>query len=172
MLGWSFGGLVAHEMAVRLQEEGQEVSSLVLMDSFPPAGAGPAGGEADEDVLRQALFASLGHRPDAADPDGPFALLVERGLAAMVRVFAHHGALQDGFELRTFEGDVLLFEATEGKAAGAPGADAWRPYGTGRIDVTPVQGEHGELTRPDRLAHIGPVLADRLAGGRRTPARG
>ncbi|UBI40840.1 amino acid adenylation domain-containing protein [Streptomyces mobaraensis] len=172
LLGWSFGGLVAHEMAVRLQEEGEEVSSLVLMDSFPPAAAVPAGGEADEDELRRALFASLGHRPDAADPDGPLALLGERALAAMVRVFAHHGALQDGFVPRTFEGDMLLFEATEGKAAGSPRADAWRPYVTGRIDVTPVQGAHGELTRPDRLAHIGPVLADRLAGDRRTPARG
>ncbi|MFF4214961.1 amino acid adenylation domain-containing protein [Streptomyces nondiastaticus] len=173
LLGWSFGGLVAHELAVRLQEEGEEVGSLVLMDSYPPAGGFPDGGEAaDEAELRQALFASLGHRPDAADPDGPLALLGERGLAAMLRAFAHHGALQIGFVPRVFQGDVLLFEATEGKAAGSPRPGAWQPYVTGRIDVTPVKGEHGELTCPDRLAQIGPVLADRLAGQRRTPARG
>ncbi|MCF3103761.1 amino acid adenylation domain-containing protein [Streptomyces roseoverticillatus] len=172
LLGWSFGGLVAHETAVRLQEEGEEVGSLVLMDSYPPAGVPDGGEAADEAELRQALFASLGHRPDAADPDGPLALLGERGLAAMLRVFAHHGALQSGFVPRAFQGDVLLFEATEGKAAGSPRPGAWRPYVTGRIDVTPVKGEHGELTRPDRLAQIGPVLADRLAGGRRTPASG
>ncbi|MYT28603.1 MULTISPECIES: non-ribosomal peptide synthetase [unclassified Streptomyces] len=168
LLGWSFGGLVAHEMAVQLQESGQEVASLVLMDSFPPGDGLPRGEEAaDEAELRQALFASLGGQPDADDPAGPLALLGERGTAAMLRVFAHHGGLQGGFVPRTFRGDVLLFEATEGKSADAPRPDDWRPHVTGRVAVTPVRGAHGELTRPDRLAQIGPILADWLERARR-----
>ncbi|MFD8327807.1 non-ribosomal peptide synthetase, partial [Streptomyces lydicus] len=167
LLGWSFGGLVAHEMAVQLQEDGHEVASLVLLDSFPPGGGTPREGEAaTEAELRQALFASLGRRPDADDPAGPLALLGERGLAAMLRVFAHHGDLQSGFVPRTFRGEVLLFEATEGKAVDAPRPHDWRPYVTGPVEVTPVRGTHGELTRPDQLAQIGPVLAAWLARGR------
>ncbi|MER7325257.1 amino acid adenylation domain-containing protein [Streptomyces lydicus] len=167
LLGWSFGGLVAHEMAVQLQEDGHEVASLVLLDSFPPGGGTPREGEtATEAELRQALFASLGRRPDADDPAGPLALLGERGIAAMLRVFAHHGDLQSGFVPRTFRGEVLLFEATEGKAADAPRPHDWRPYVTGPVEVTPVRGTHGELTRPDQLAQIGPVLAAWLARGR------
>ncbi|MCE4946563.1 amino acid adenylation domain-containing protein, partial [Streptomyces albulus] len=163
LLGWSFGGLVAHEMAVQLQEAGQDVASLVLMDSFPPGLRLPGEETVDEAELRQALFASLGRHPDADDPAGPLALLGERGTAAMLRVFAHHGDLQDGFVPGTFTGDVLLFEATEGKSADAPRPDDWRPHVTGRIAVTPVRGAHGELTRPEQLAQIGPVLADWLA---------
>ncbi|GAA2663089.1 amino acid adenylation domain-containing protein [Streptomyces lunalinharesii] len=162
LLGWSFGGLVAHEMAVQLQEAGQEVASLVLMDSFPPGLPLPGEETVDEVELRQALFASLGRSPDADDPAGPLALLGERGLSAMLRVFAHHGELQDGFVPGTFTGDVLLFEATEGKSADAPRPDDWRPHVTGRIAATPVRGTHGELTRPEQLAQIGPVLADWL----------
>nr|WP_079145896.1 non-ribosomal peptide synthetase [Streptomyces lydicus] len=167
LLGWSFGGLVAHEMAVQLQEEGQDVASLVLMDSFPPGGGTLRGNEEeDEAELREALFASLGGRPDADDPAGPLALLGARGTAAVLKVFAHHGDLQSGFVPRTFRGEVLLFEATEGKAADAPRPDHWRPYVTGPVEVTPVRGAHGELTRPDQLAQIGPVLAAWLKRGR------
>src|SRR6185369_4049726 len=35
--GWSFGGLVAYEMAQQLQRAGQEVGSLVMIDTHTPA---------------------------------------------------------------------------------------------------------------------------------------
>jgi thioesterase domain-containing protein len=34
--GWSFGGLVAYEMAQQLHEQGEAVASLVLIDSWTP----------------------------------------------------------------------------------------------------------------------------------------
>ncbi|MDJ0715726.1 MAG: amino acid adenylation domain-containing protein [Prochloraceae cyanobacterium] len=34
--GWSFGGVVAYEIAQQLQKQGQEVSLLVLLDSYVP----------------------------------------------------------------------------------------------------------------------------------------
>ncbi|MYT77483.1 non-ribosomal peptide synthase domain TIGR01720/amino acid adenylation domain-containing protein [Streptomyces sp. MnatMP-M77] len=45
LLGWSFGGVVAHEMAVQLQRMGEEVGLLAVLDSMPlatPADDGPA----------------------------------------------------------------------------------------------------------------------------------
>src|SRR5262245_24403445 len=39
LLGWSFGGLVAHEMAGRLQEAHEDVALLALLDSYPPVPA-------------------------------------------------------------------------------------------------------------------------------------
>ncbi|MFI0263704.1 alpha/beta fold hydrolase [Streptomyces sp. NPDC017056] len=35
LLGWSFGGAVAHAMATRLQEQGEQVALLALLDSAP-----------------------------------------------------------------------------------------------------------------------------------------
>lgn len=180
LLGWSFGGVVAHEMAVRLQEAGQKVNSLVLMDSYPSSatvdghdkgrteksGSGTDRGDAaDAEELRQALFDSLGHQADATA--GPLALLGEQGLAAMVRVFARNSRLQSGFVPRSFRGDVLFFEATEGRVPGMQCPQAWRPHVTGRLAVTPVRGAHGELTRPEQLAQIGPVLANWCARHRK-----
>ncbi|WP_224272395.1 non-ribosomal peptide synthetase [Streptomyces venezuelae] len=35
LLGWSFGGLVAHAMATRLQSEGERVGVLAVLDAYP-----------------------------------------------------------------------------------------------------------------------------------------
>ncbi|WP_255306048.1 amino acid adenylation domain-containing protein [Streptomyces sp. Wb2n-11] len=35
LLGWSFGGLVAHAMATRLQDEGERVGVLAVLDAYP-----------------------------------------------------------------------------------------------------------------------------------------
>ena len=38
LLGWSFGGLVAHAMATHLQDHGETVALLALLDCYPIAG--------------------------------------------------------------------------------------------------------------------------------------
>ncbi len=35
LLGWSFGGLVAHAIATRLQNAGEQVDLLALLDAYP-----------------------------------------------------------------------------------------------------------------------------------------
>ncbi|MGW2086269.1 thioesterase domain-containing protein [Streptomyces sp. NPDC001880] len=35
LLGWSLRGVAAHEMAVQLQEAGEEVAALVVLDAYP-----------------------------------------------------------------------------------------------------------------------------------------
>ncbi|MFI9122352.1 amino acid adenylation domain-containing protein [Streptomyces bikiniensis] len=60
LLGWSFGGVVAHEMAVQLQRAGEEVGLLAVLDAMPlaaPADDGPdpdataaGGGDGDADA--------------------------------------------------------------------------------------------------------------------------
>jgi len=48
--GWSFGGLVAFEIALRLREAGERVALLALLDAVPPDRQdGPAGTEPPED---------------------------------------------------------------------------------------------------------------------------
>jgi amino acid adenylation domain-containing protein len=49
--GWSFGGVVAFEMAQQLQQMGQEVRLLVLIDSHPPATAGSVAHLSDAELL-------------------------------------------------------------------------------------------------------------------------
>ncbi|THA26460.1 amino acid adenylation domain-containing protein [Streptomyces sp. RKND-216] len=54
LLGWSFGGLVAHEMAVQLQRDGERVGLLSLLDAYPagPSAGSGEGGAEDRDACR------------------------------------------------------------------------------------------------------------------------
>ncbi|MFI1198213.1 hypothetical protein K2224_20180 [Streptomyces sp. BHT-5-2] len=60
-----------------------------------------------------------------------------------------------------------LYPAGAGVARGCVGRPAWRPDVTGRGAVTSVRGTHGEPSRSEQLAQIGPVPADWLERVRR-----
>ncbi|MGW7574627.1 amino acid adenylation domain-containing protein [Streptomyces sp. NPDC054765] len=137
LLGWSFGGMVAHAMATRLQEQGQTVGLLALLDSYvmadipqlPPVQA--FGGER---AIYGALLEFAGIRPIAAGPAawaGPDELSPERfleivrnsenmlsriseqHLTGMGNVYRNNVALAANFHPATFSGDVLFFEARQ-----------------------------------------------------------
>ncbi len=56
LLGWSFGGIVAHEMAAMLEADGERVELLALLDAFPKTQAERVAGTAP---ARRELFAAL-----------------------------------------------------------------------------------------------------------------
>ncbi|MEU7044056.1 alpha/beta fold hydrolase [Streptomyces varsoviensis] len=77
LLGWSFGGRVAFEAAVRLQRAGEDVATLALLDSAPPPKerrAFPADGESDgfvlENAIRRYFLVMLGELDDEAESPG------------------------------------------------------------------------------------------------------
>lgn len=77
VLGWSFGGRVAFEAAVQLQQAGESVAFLVLLDSAPPPQErreSAADGEADGFVLENAIMryflTMLGELDDEAASPG------------------------------------------------------------------------------------------------------
>ncbi|WP_369182153.1 non-ribosomal peptide synthase/polyketide synthase [Streptomyces sp. Y1] len=186
LLGWSLGGLVAHEMAARLQEEGEEVAMLAVLDAYPRAAdapapaAGPAAERpvADEEAeVLTALLEFLGH--DVTELDGQpvthaavmevlrrdgsaLASLEERHIAALTRIGANFERVLAGHRPTVFHGDLQLFVATEDKPADMATDGAWRPYVTGRIDTHTLACRHNDVTRPGPLARIAEVLADRL----------
>ncbi|MER6301919.1 amino acid adenylation domain-containing protein, partial [Kitasatospora sp. NPDC001539] len=80
LLGWSFGGPVAHAIAALLREQGEQVSLLAVLDGYPaptageaarngaaPGGAGHGRARRDaaerDPALLAAILASLGHKP-------------------------------------------------------------------------------------------------------------
>ncbi|WP_217142904.1 non-ribosomal peptide synthetase [Streptomyces sp. AC627_RSS907] len=189
LLGWSFGGLVAHEMAVRLREAGEEVALLALLDAYPPdatAAAEPAGTDAppsqdrtDGDVLAR-LLRFLGHEapgsPDGGPVDAeaarevlrregaPLTDIPPRTLRAWPGIAARHARLQREFAPRHFDGDILLFTAEPAAGTDAPSPASWTPYVGGRLDPHPVACGHHDMTLPGPLTEIGRAVAERLAG--------
>ncbi len=181
LLGWSFGGVLAQEMAVRLQADGEEVALLALLDGYPgqsPHGSGVPDPRSPE--LLAALLDSLGLprpgnapvAPDdlvrlAADRSSPLAGLGRGQLEALAEVFAANMALGSRAAPHRWTGDLLFFQATRGRTADSPDPGGWRPLTDGRIDLHEVPVPHGAMTTPAALALIGPVLRARLRAGER-----
>ncbi|NNG88950.1 alpha/beta fold hydrolase [Streptomyces cacaoi] len=176
LLGWSLGGLVAHAAAVRLREQGEQVGLLALLDTAPPDAPPPAGSELAEGRFLLALLEAAGYdtrelrargEPTRAEAveilrrgDSALADLVEHRLASIIAVYRNNSRLVGGFERRPFDGDAVLFVATENRATPPPTAADWRPYVTGTVTVREVPCEHQHMTRPAPLALIGHTLTE------------
>ncbi|GAA2586865.1 non-ribosomal peptide synthetase [Streptomyces lienomycini] len=173
LLGWSFGGNVVQEIAVQLQEAGEEVALLAVMDAFPVP---PADGleDAGRDVVFRALLTALGVDLSAWDADAPLdagavrdalrdtgsplGALEPEAIGTMVGNFADQARLMRRYVPRTFRGDVLFFRATEEDPANGLVPALWAPYVDGALVVHDVPCGHAQMLRPDSRAVVGPVL--------------
>ncbi|MEU8048202.1 amino acid adenylation domain-containing protein [Micromonospora echinofusca] len=147
LLGASFGGLVAHEMAMQLTESGESVALLALLDSYPVPAAWrelPPPGERDAAaaVLGQAALGGLD----------------EPGRRLAYDAFARNSRLIADWTPRRLTGDVLLVEATAGKTPDWPGPASWEPHVDGRIDVHRLDCTHDGMLAAGPLARVGAVI--------------
>ncbi|MCG6498026.1 non-ribosomal peptide synthetase [Kitasatospora sp. A2-31] len=147
LLGWSFGGTVAHELARQLQAAGEEVALLAMLDSHPTGRFRHAGRPGDAEILSLALdgldldelgaaatdaVAATAGDGDALGDGLPTAaavseLLRVRGsvlagldpaaLHRLVKVTANNIALARGEQPGRYRGRVLFFEALPGRGA-------------------------------------------------------
>ncbi|MGW0811515.1 alpha/beta fold hydrolase, partial [Nonomuraea sp. NPDC002799] len=161
LLGWSIGGIIAHMLAVRLQEEGEEVALLALLDSYPRIG--PKGHLADArraDDVRE-IGRSIGHEISV---DGSLHGVADVKLSALVNVFGNMRRTFSDAPLAVFDGDLLLFVATASRPENSPYVpELWRQHITGEIDVRSLNCAHGEMAQPGPLSRIGPVINERLS---------
>ncbi|MGW3045608.1 alpha/beta fold hydrolase [Kitasatospora sp. NPDC001159] len=170
LLGWSFGGAVAHAMATQLQAAGERVDLLAVLDCYPGVGvARPDTAELRQELLAVLLRALNG--PAAAGsltPDQVAALAGTPGLAtgaevaAVVETFVRSTILLDKFTPATFHGDLLFFTADHGRSETAPTSEVWRAHRTGRVVDTAVACAHHDMTRPAPLAAVGRVVSTAL----------
>jgi enterobactin synthetase component F len=145
LLGGSFGGLVAHEMAVRLQQAGEQVALLALLDSYPFPSAWRDLPTATESEVAAELLGDL-------DPGQ---------VVAAYRAFKHHSRMGAEWTPRRFAGDVLLFEATEDKTPDWPGPDTWSSHVDGPLLVHQISCTHHGMTSAAALGVVGAVIAAR-----------
>ncbi|MFE1403371.1 amino acid adenylation domain-containing protein [Streptomyces sp. NPDC058770] len=183
LLGWSFGGLVAHAMATELQRLGECVERLVLLDSYVVADLAelPAVSDrAGERMMYGALLDFAGIRPDdvrdeeltderflriVRDEDSLLSDISERHLIAMGGAYDNNLRLARSFRPGRYAGDVSLVRARPDEGPGAIAFDpsTWRPYVQGRIDVHASDFSHGDLACPESLARIARILAPEAA---------
>ncbi|OZF40468.1 hypothetical protein CH294_03955 [Rhodococcus sp. 14-2483-1-1] len=152
LLGWSFGGQIAHEVAARLRAAGEAVASLVLLDSFIVPSDAPAQEQMDS------------QREDIADyvrSDSLLGALDDTTRERLVSAHVRHLRLTASADPAPFDGDALLVSATEGLD---PDFDAqretlWRERIGGELRVDPYDLPHLALGQARGWNAIGPAVA-------------
>ncbi|PWW54814.1 non-ribosomal peptide synthetase [Actinokineospora spheciospongiae] len=188
LLGWSFGGVVAHEMAAQLQEVGEDVDLLALLDSYPaqaPTGSAAGGVPLDLPGAHTAtISAAPAELTETITPDVLGALFEDPGSITDTAPAALATALRDrdpvlaDFDHREVTTLVraaathtaLLRAHTPRLVTGGallfratrgdgPAPDRWHPHLTGALTVVDVDATHLGLADPAPLTTIGETLA-------------
>jgi amino acid adenylation domain-containing protein len=138
LLGTSFGGVVAYEVACQLEGAGREVGVLALGDS-----ASPRPRRESLDAL-QALADDLLARSPAT---------VDRQAHSVAR--AHVRAWRGYRPRGAFAGEALYLRCEEGPHARCGWVEEnWRPHLAGPFRIVPLPGEHGRFHLPPQLTAL------------------
>ncbi len=175
LLGWSFGGVVAHEIAIELQRRGYVIARLVLLDAQPSIDSSvalPNHPLGEQDLLEEVLRFC---RIDIPEQDEPLTyeqveeLVRERGVAEFSRYkqlldlavqnLNSNEALYRAHEPGVFDGDITIFSAVRDESdRSSPLLQRWRPYGTGDIREYSVDCTHQEILTTESVNMYGEQL--------------
>ncbi|MEV5957554.1 SDR family NAD(P)-dependent oxidoreductase [Streptomyces sp. NPDC051987] len=183
LLGWSFGGCLAYEVAIQLREEGQDIGSLGMIDTvLPPVLPEP---ESRQFLIeRFGRFAeyiekTYGHRldlpyeeleatPDDQQIDVVMRLVAEAGLDMSPGIMEHQrtsyidARVGERYVPRPQEGHVVLYRAKQPQQLTAAldprylrqDADlGWAPL-CPRLEIVPVDGDHLSVIDPPHVRTI------------------
>jgi amino acid adenylation domain-containing protein len=179
LLGWSLGCHIAHAIATQMQDSGERVEQLVMLDGYPLAGDAQVSKPTDEDVMRLLIRALSDSAPQLTDQSltlrtvkqhlvdasaGALSALGDGVIDAIFDELKAAPALASRFTPRKYRGDVLFFRARQAGSVelGSRTPDAWQPYVDGRIETHDIECVHEAMMRPHALAQIGPRLAAAL----------
>ena len=180
LLGWSYGGLVAHAIASRLRAEGEPVGVLALLDAYPPEPGHADHTLSPREVFFDRLAAILGVEHEgplterraleifrAGQAPPPWNMLHahlrdadEHGFERLITAAIHCVGLGQAHRPGRFDGDLLLF--TSDRQRETDGPLRWAPHVAGRIDAHSLDCPHDDMLQPRPTASIGHALRARL----------
>jgi thioesterase domain-containing protein/aryl carrier-like protein len=173
LLGFSFGGMPAYEIAVRLRAAGQTVAALVIMDTYPardrdgapvepgdlpapPSGAGEGlvFAEIDPEVERQRIAGRM--REEVGEVLGG---LSDEELYLLAKLHNNNTTLRRQHRASTFDGDMLLFVPETTGEDDHPDRRRWEPYVSGEISQVSLPCKHSDMIRPEMLPRAWAAIA-------------
>ncbi|HEU4326675.1 MAG TPA: amino acid adenylation domain-containing protein [Roseiflexaceae bacterium] len=179
--GWSFGGVVAFEMAQQIRAQGGEVALLALLDArLPDENSDPH----DDLWLLIAFVQDLGLPLDQLDladlgdrtPTELLALVLEQARRAQVipedlalddlrrllLIFKQHRTALDSYRPRAYSGTVMLFPAAQsGRYSPEDPTGGWGGLASD-ISSHPIDSDHFALVRPPHVQTVAATLAAAL----------
>ncbi|MCX8566191.1 MAG: glycopeptidolipid biosynthesis protein [Glomeribacter sp. 1016415] len=156
LLGWSFGGDVAHSMATQLEELGEQVALLGILDSSPNTYNLPRELELNPEAFYVRLLARFS---DESIPE------VTESLWKRTRdIIRNNVLILKRFSPKIYQGDMLFFHATQAENGVnfVTSSDLWKPYVNGNIETYEIHCKHEDLGMPEPIAEFAPILARKL----------
>ncbi|MFF0532968.1 amino acid adenylation domain-containing protein [Nocardia amikacinitolerans] len=170
LLGWSLGGVLAHAMAVQLQDEGEEVALLGMMDSHLRSGVDSHAAVSVPELLGGLLgdrVANFGLDETVELPElarkmstlpEPFASFGAERIERVVDAAVASADLDAAYRPRAFDGPLVYFTAAHDDPTGSAGASTWTSAVTGPVHNHPVDTTHWRMTTDSALRQIAAVL--------------
>jgi thioesterase domain-containing protein/acyl carrier protein len=171
LAGWSFGGLVAFEMARVLALAGMPVLSLTLIDT--PARLNGSHGRDDDDAVLRAVAGALGiemsdlkTEPDAVGREAlrsavhrqsGSAGLSDEQLGRMIDLVRNSRRLRLGYHPTPLSGAVTFVRATQ-EAQRDDFEFDWTGLVDGPIDVIPICATHHSIILPPHVDRVAEIL--------------
>jgi thioesterase domain-containing protein/acyl carrier protein len=175
LLGWSLGGVVAQLIATRLQDQGEQVALLAILDALPRPPEKPL----DDGLLTQAQAEHMRARPEvrlekmlershenigqseSAEGEIKQDSFVEN-LSAINEIAINNKQLVSDFVPNYFRGDLVIFIPARGPRPAPFVMEAWKPYIEGRIELYEVDSTHENMTQPEPLKQIALRVSEKL----------
>jgi aspartate racemase len=155
--GYSFGGYVALEMARRLLRQGEEVRSLVLLDTY-------VGGS--QSLLERFLTLSSAQKIAYVKRRAQrYRKNLKRRIEfwflppAVKKVRRGCASAEHSYELRPYPERIVLFRAGEKGLRGLeePG-DGWQKYAAGGLEIHELDGDHGNILNEPNVQFLAAEL--------------
>ena len=169
LVGYSLGGILAFEVACRLQKEGSEVAKLINLDAAVPS-------QVRTSTLSEMLskLQSYCRRPRTLRHKTKHSLkrvLMECKLRTQKQpsltershqVMKLYNGLEDNYEpQQTFTGNMVLIRSKELEfKLTLPEDYGWKRYITGEIITTTVEGSHLSMLKKERLRGLLSVFTE------------
>ncbi|WP_415047453.1 thioesterase domain-containing protein [Gordonia sp. (in: high G+C Gram-positive bacteria)] len=177
LLGWSVGGVIAHEIAVAAAARGRLVSRLVLLDAYPSEcwDGRPAATPAE---VRRALLIMAGADSDSElrTDDDVLAALQEQGAALgglsveqvrrVAEVVGHFAVLMRSHRTGVVDVDARHVAAARSAEDFLP-PRAWEPHVHGALTYTELPVTHPGMVSPESLAAVAAILNGPVSAGPR-----
>ncbi|MCP6762150.1 MAG: amino acid adenylation domain-containing protein [Fischerella sp. CENA71] len=154
--GWSFGGLIAFEMAQQLHAQGQQVSLLALLDTSAVMDSEESQeqDEQDYDVSLEELLVSDDSSILGLPPE-----LDQAQTQRLANIFKSHIKAANSYCYKTYQGKVTLFLAEEGLAVESEEPTlGWKNLAKGGVDIHWIPGDHLTLISKPNVE----ILAQKL----------
>ncbi|EDX86939.1 amino acid adenylation domain protein [Synechococcus sp. PCC 7335] len=176
LLGWSFGGMVAQAIATQLQQQGNNIEQLILLDAYPGHCIKRRDRHSEQEVLellRQATGqASLPSKQIAGKEDNNRPQQLQSNLGSHLDLLRQNTLLditryniqmaQQAPTPDPYNGNLIFFTASHGRTDATLTHRQWQPFVTGSIKNYNIDTTHGQLLTGEYSQIIARAIAAHL----------